>query len=93
MLAFQENCLWTIKTDTTFKSHEVSFHLNEKTADITMDGRNVEFIVSQPQSNQWVETQTDGRVTTTITRHFGEDIMRVELKVNEVTAESTFRRR
>ena len=58
-----------------------------------MDGRKVNFMMYQPQSNQWVEEQTNGNTKTTITRHFEQNIMKVCLEVNGVSAESIFRRR
>ena len=91
----EEHCSWTIRTDTIFKSHDITFSLNENKTDITMDGRRVDYIIHQPKSNQWVEVQTDdgNAVQTTITRTFEADFMRVDLMVNEVTAISIFRRR
>lgn len=58
-----------------------------------MDGRSVSFIVHQPKSNQWVEIQKSGETTTTITRDFLPDYMRVGLMVNGVGALSLFKRR
>lgn len=90
----QPDCEWTIRTDTIFKSHEVTFKLNEEKHDVTMDDRNVDFVIYQPKSNQWVEIQKDkDNVSTSITRDFYEDNMRVALLVNDVGAVSFFRRR
>lgn len=90
----QHDCEWTIRTDTIFKSHEVTFKLNEEKQDVTMDDRKVAFVIYQPKSNQWVEVQKDHEnITTSITRDFYEDNMRVALLVNDVGAVSFFRRR
>jgi hypothetical protein len=90
---FQEDCEWTIHTDTVFMSHEVKFKLNEPKEDITMDGRAVSFVVHQPKSNQWVEIQQSGGKTTTLTRDFEPDRMQVGLLINNIGAMSIFRRR
>ena len=59
-----------------------------------MDDRKVAFVIYQPKSNQWVEVQKDHEnITTSITRDFYEDNMRVALLVNDVGAVSFFRRR
>ena len=47
----------------------------------------------QPKSNQWVEVQKSGNISTTITRDFLPDRMRVGLLVNGVAALSLFKRR
>jgi len=90
-----KECIWSIKTDTVFRSHSVSFKLNQKSKDVTMDGRDVEFSIYQPKSNQWVEEQHDvnQNLTTTITRDFKSDQMRVGLLVQGITAASIFKRR
>ena len=60
-----------------------------------MDQRTVEFLIHQPKSNQLVEIQnnTSNNVSTTITRDFEPNQMKVGLLVNGVTAESYFKRR
>ena len=60
-----------------------------------MDQRTVEFLIHQPKSNQLVEIQTNmsNNASTTITRDFEQDQMKVGLSVNEVTAKSHFKRR
>ena len=92
---FQNDCDWTIRTDTVFRSHEVSFKLNEKKIDTTMDNRKVEFVVHQPKSNQLVEIQKSlaTQISTSITRNFEKNQMSVELLVNGVAAKSYFKRR
>jgi len=89
------DCDWTIRTDTVFRSHEVSFKLNEKKIDTTMDNRKVEFVVHQPKSNQLVEIQKSlaTQISTSITRNFEKNQMSVELLVNGVAAKSYFKRR
>ena len=59
-----------------------------------MDGRDVEFLIYHPKSNQWVEKQHDvnQNLTTTITRDFKFDQMRVGLLVQGITAASIFKR-
>ena len=79
-------------TSTLFKSHTVSFKLNERKNDITMDGRNVQFVITQTQPNQWIEVQSSDKVTT-LTRNFLPEKMEVALKVNNVIASSIFIRR
>ena len=89
-------CEWTIYTKTVVKEHSVSFKLNEKKNDITMDGRNIQFVLAQTRSNQWVEIQTDGgdkgSKITKITRDFFVDRMQVTLEINTITAKSIFLR-
>ena len=87
-------CEWTIDTKTVVKEHSVSFKLNEMKNDVTMDGRNVEFVLAQTRSNQWVEVQTDGYGSkkTKITRDFFVDRMQVTLEINTITAKSIFLR-
>ena len=87
-------CEWTIDTKTVVKEHSVSFKLNEMKNDVTMDGRNVEFMLAQTRSNQWVEVQTDGYGSkkTKITRDFFVDRMQVTLEINTITAKSIFLR-
>ena len=89
---FKPGCQWTIMTTTLFKSHSVSFKLNELKNDITMDGRNVQFVVTQAEPNQWIEVQSSDKVTT-LTRNFLPERMEVALKVNNVIASSIFIRR
>ena len=54
---FQADCEWTIMTTTVFKNHQISFKLNETKNDITMDGRGINFVMTQQKSNQWIEIQ------------------------------------
>ena len=91
----QDDCTWTIRTDTVFRSHSYSFKLNQKSEDVTMDSRKVKFIMQQPKSNQWIEKQHDigQNLTTIITRDFKSDQMRVGLLVKGISAASIFRRR
>merc|ERR1711983_626245 len=44
-----EDCIWTIQTDTIFKSHSVSFKLNSNISDTTMDDRAINFVMHQPE--------------------------------------------
>ena len=85
-------CEWTIHTKTVVKEHSVTFKLNEKKNDVTMDGRNVQFVLAQTRSNQWIEIQTDGSKSTKITRDFFNDRMQVSLEINSIAAKSIFLR-
>ncbi|TRY70774.1 hypothetical protein TCAL_04841 [Tigriopus californicus] len=87
-----QNCTWTITTDTLFKSHEVSFRLNQPSTDITMDGRLVSFVVNQTGPNTLVEQQTSGDKHTLLVRQFSANEMKVALNVNEVRSTSIFYR-
>ena len=58
-----------------------------------MDDRAINFVIHQPESNQWVEVQNSGNLTTTITRHFDPEYMKVELMAKGVGAMSMFKRR
>ena len=53
---FQNNLVscedWTIRTDTLFLSHSVRFRLNEPGKDTTMDGRKIEFVIRQTDTNR-----------------------------------------
>ena len=57
-----------------------------------MDGRNVQFVITQAHPNQWIEVQSSDKVTT-LTRNFLPEKMEVALKVNNVIASSIFIRR
>jgi len=94
---------WKIHTSTLFKSHEVSFDLDEPTVDTTMDGRNVRMTVSQSAAaNVWSEVQVgldgnfrtdpDGK-TTRLVRKFLPDKMTVHLTCGNVESSSVFKRR
>ena len=94
LINFQADCEWTIMTTTVFKSHQISFKLNETKNDITMDGRGVKFVMTQQKSNQWIEIQNgDNNKTTIITRNFLQDRMQIDLFIDNVTATSIFKRR
>ena len=90
-----EDCLWKIRTDTLFKSHEVEFKLGERQTDTTMDGRSIAFIVDQDGPYKLVETQQsldEQKTSTTIIREFHKDKMLVKLSVKDVHAFSVFTR-
>ena len=86
---------WTIRTETLFKSHQISFALNQTVTDTTMDGRKVSMFVEATSPNQWKEVQTSlssGKKTILI-RTFLYDQMNVEMFVGNVKSSSTFLRR
>ena len=58
-----------------------------------MDGRRVQFVMSQLKSNQWIEIQSGENKYTTITRDFFHDYMILNLFMNDVIATSIFKRR
>ena len=61
--------------------------------DVTMDGRQIKTEFSMDEdSNQLVEVQIGESVNTTLIRKFFEDRMEVIMTVNNVTANSVFRR-
>ena len=49
-----------------------------------MDGRRVQFVMSQLKSNQWIEIQSGENKYTTITRDFFHDYMILNLFINDV---------
>ena len=86
---------WNIRTDTMFRSHEVSFALNETVSDTTMDGRSITMVVILSKPNQWREVQTsltNGKETTLV-RNFLPNKMDIKMLVGNVEASSTFLRR
>ena len=86
---------WTIRTETLFKSHQISFALNQTVTDTTMDGRKVSMFVEATSPNQWKEVQTSltsGKKTILI-RTFLYDQMNIEMFVGNVKCSSTFLRR
>ena len=87
--------LWTIHTETGFRSHQVSFYLNKTVFDTTMDGRKISMIVKPTRPNQWEEVQTnkENGKTTTLIRTFLRDKMFIEMFVSNVSSSSTFLRR
>ncbi len=89
-------CQWTVRTDTLFKSHEVSFNLGEWGSDVTMDGRAIKYVVSAGEGpsklSRLVEVQEDDKVSTTLVRDFSDAGMTVTLTVNGVVATSFFSR-
>ena len=88
----QEECIWKIRTDTMFKSHEVTFKLGEWSQDVTMDGRTVTFKVEQEGPNRLVEIQKGNGKTTKLVRDFSKEGMEIYLKVNDVESSSAFLR-
>lgn len=88
----QGRCSWTVRTDTLFKSHEVTFRLGEAGRDTTMDGRTIDFVVERPRPNALLETQRSRGKTTTLLREFSADAMRVTLRVGDVVSTSVFLR-
>ncbi|CAB4058047.1 unnamed protein product [Lepeophtheirus salmonis] len=42
-----EGCLWKIRTDTIFRSHEAEFKLNEESTTTRMDGQTVRFYIQK----------------------------------------------
>ena len=86
---------WTVGTETVFKSHQISFALNETVTDTTMDGRSIKMVVKATSPNQWKEVQTSlasGKETTLI-RTFLYDQMHIEMFVGNIKSSSTFLRR
>ena len=78
-----------------FRSHEVSFALNETVSDTTMDGRSITMVVKLSGPNQWTEVQTsltNGK-RTTLVRNFLPNKMDIKMLVGNVEASSTFLRR
>ena len=78
-----------------FRSHEVSFALNETVSDTTMDGRSITMVVKLSGPNQWTEVQTsltNGKETTLV-RNFFPNKMDIKMLVGNVEASSTFLRR
>lgn len=86
---FNDDCFWKINTDTAFKVHSVTFKLGQPVDDTTMDGRSIQSLITRPAWDRLDETQT-GDVTTHISRTFTKTAMKLNLRVNQVTATSTF---
>merc|ERR1712038_1888891 len=53
-----DNCDWTMRTDTLFKSHTLKFRLGVPGTDVTMDGRRVKYVIRRTGLNQLIEEQT-----------------------------------
>ena len=85
-------CTYTLRTDTLFKSHSVSFQLGLAGTDVTMDGRRVDYVFSRPAANKLLEIQTSGGKTTRLARIFYPDRMEVEMEENDDRASSVFER-
>merc|ERR1719347_933800 len=86
------NCGWTILTDAGLKTHTISFSLEERVKDITLDGREVVSIFLKGGPGVLIEEQLGAGVNTTLVRTFHTDRMEVFMTVNHVEASSVFTR-
>lgn len=81
---------WTIKTTSTFKTHEITFKLGQEFDETTFDGRNVKAIITR-QDNTLTEKQTDPSGASTITRDFSTPGKMIEqLSANDVVAKQSY---
>nr|ADD24392.1 Fatty acid-binding protein, muscle [Lepeophtheirus salmonis] len=91
-----EGCLWKIRTDTIFRSHEAEFKLNEESTTTRMDGQTVRFTFKKEGDFKLIEKQTNiggPDVSTDIIRDFSDSSkMKVNLHVKKVNASSVFYR-
>jgi len=86
-------CVWSIHTDAGVKIHDIAFTLGEEVMDITMDGREVTSKYTMSKANTLIEETMGKTSNTTLTRNFFSDGMEVIMQVNDVTAQSVFKRK
>jgi len=84
-------CDWKIRTETSFKSHQITFKLGDKVGDLTMDGRSTISLFTVKDEDTLIE-HVFGDVNTTLSRDFDLDKMKVTMSAGDVTATSTFPR-
>nr|WPK49610.1 FABP3 [Echiniscus testudo] len=66
---WKEGDRYFVKTETTFKSSEFCFRLNEEFDEETLDGRRVKTVISQ-EGNKLIQVQRKDDFETVITREF-----------------------
>ncbi|XP_015280918.1 PREDICTED: myelin P2 protein-like [Gekko japonicus] len=81
-----------VKTESTFKSSEFCFKLNEKFNDNTIDGRKTETLITLGDDNVLIEVQKWDGKETTITRKVVDGKMIVECVMNNVRCTRVYKK-
>uniref|UniRef100_A0A7N5JND6 Fatty acid-binding protein 5-like n=1 Tax=Ailuropoda melanoleuca TaxID=9646 RepID=A0A7N5JND6_AILME len=75
---------YTVKTESTFKTSEFSFKLNEKFDENTIDGRKTQTLITLDDNNVLTQVQQWDGKETTITRKIEDGKLIVECVLNGV---------
>ncbi|KAL8181976.1 UNVERIFIED_CONTAM: Fatty acid-binding protein 5 [Gekko kuhli] len=81
-----------VKTESTFKSSESCFKLNEKFNEETIDGRKTETIITLGDDNVLIEVQKWDGKETTITRKVVDGQMIVECVMNNAKCTRVYKK-
>jgi len=73
---------YTLNTESTFKNTTIKFKLGQEFDEETIDGRNVKSII-RAEGNKFTQEQA-GDKPSTIIREFGEDSLRVIMKIKDI---------
>ncbi|KAM3838781.1 fatty acid-binding protein 5-like [Vipera latastei] len=76
--------IFTVKTESTFKTSEFSFKLNEKFNENTIDGRKTQTLITLDDNNVLTQVQQWDGKETTITRKIEDGKLIVECVLNGV---------
>nr|WPK49604.1 FABP2 [Echiniscus testudo] len=88
---WKEGDRYFVKTETTFKSSEFSFRLNEEFDEETLDGRRVKTVISQ-EGNKLIQVQRKDDFETVITREFDAQGLTTTLVHKDVKSTRRYKR-
>uniref|UniRef100_A0A6B2FAT2 Cytosolic fatty-acid binding proteins domain-containing protein n=2 Tax=Bothriechis TaxID=44726 RepID=A0A6B2FAT2_BOTNI len=83
---------YTVKTESTFKTSEFSFKLNEKFDENTIDGRKTQTLITLDNNNALIQIQQWDGKETTITRKIEDGKLIVECVANGVKCTRVYRK-
>uniref|UniRef100_T1DBY0 Fatty acid-binding protein, epidermal-like protein n=1 Tax=Crotalus horridus TaxID=35024 RepID=T1DBY0_CROHD len=84
--------IYTIKTESTFKTTEFNFKLNEKFDENTIDGRKAQTLITLDDNNALIQVQQWDGKETTITRKIEDGKLIVECVMNGVKCTRVYRK-
>ncbi|XP_058032465.1 fatty acid-binding protein 5-like [Ahaetulla prasina] len=83
---------FTVKTESTFKTSEFSFKLNEKFDENTIDGRKTQTLITLDDNNVLTQVQQWDGKETTITRKIEDGKLIVECVMNGVKCTRVYKK-
>ncbi|XP_048363678.1 fatty acid-binding protein 5-like [Sphaerodactylus townsendi] len=83
---------FTVKTESTFKTSEFSFKLNEKFMEDTIDGRKTETVITLGDDNVLTQVQKWDGKEATITRKVVDGKLIVECDMNNVKCTRVYKK-
>ncbi|XP_060537901.1 fatty acid-binding protein 5-like [Pantherophis guttatus] len=83
---------FTVRTESTFKTSEFSFKLDEKFDENTIDGRKTQTLISLNDNNVLTQTQQWDGKETTITRKIDDGKLIVECDFNGVKCTRVYKK-